>query len=116
MGRSGVIQGMADFGIVVLDLMGGDAAYHFVDEARWNQIVAVHGAVDDKQPRWQEKLWEVVGWLTCDTSPEVDRPEGAPNREGRLLADVYTQTYVLEGMAEKGVEGKLLGILTFPGG
>lgn len=99
------------YGIVVFDLNGGDAAYHFVDQERWEQVVAVHNAGDDGASGWADQACEVAGWLTSDGSPETDRPEGAPDRKGALLKTCFTQTFVVE---QVGLQGELLGILTFP--
>lgn len=99
------------FGVIVFDLAGGDATYHFVDKDRWDQIVAVHAAVDESDRHWEMKLADVVGWLTADDRPETDRPEHAPDRLGQLLKTVYTQTFVVKRLS---IQGELLGILTFP--
>ena len=98
-------------GIIVFDLGGGDAAYHFVNHERWDQIKALHAAVDDQATGWQDRLTEFVGYLTSDGNPEFQKPAGGPERKGGLLRSVYTQTYVLETLK---VPGPILGILTFP--
>lgn len=100
------------FGIVVFDLNGGDAVFHFVDRERWTQILEVHSATDYKARGWKYSLQEMIGWLTADVSPEYERPEGAPDRRGKLLANLHTQTFVVEP-AKGGIAGVLLGILTF---
>jgi len=102
---------MKQFGIVVFDLSGGDAAYHFVDGERFLQIGELVRAAGDEE-RWQDRLNEHVGWLTCDGHDEVEKPTGAPERRGKLLKTYYTQTYTLELTA--GIEGFCLGILTLP--
>ena len=43
---------------------------------------------------------------------ETGAPKGAPERRGRLLRTIYTQTFVVE--RADGVEGELLGVLTLP--
>ena len=108
---------MSAFGIVVLDLSGGDAAYNFVDQERWDQILKVWKSAEEKSKSfkgggWKDHFIETIGWLTCDENPEVDAPFGAPERRGKLLKTAYTQTYTVEMV--DGVEGRLLGILTLP--
>ncbi len=100
------------FGIVIFDLGGGDSAHSFVDRERWEQIVDVHGALPE-DPGWQGRLNESIGWLTADDRPETHRPDGAPERRGRLIETLYAQTFVLE-TPKKGTTGTLLGILTLP--
>lgn len=61
----------------------------------------------------------MIGWLTSDDNVDIEfkewadaHPEHYPVRRGRLLASVYTQTFVVEPVS--GVTGTLIGMLTFP--
>jgi hypothetical protein len=101
------------FGILMFDLGGGDNAFHFVDEERWDQIKAAQHAIVHAERGWKDKFVDLTRWLTSDNSPETCHPEGAPDRKGKLLASYFCQSYVLEtsdGILP--VQGELLGILT----
>lgn len=102
---------MSDVGVIVFDLQGGDAAYHFVDRERWDQILEVHANANENERDWTNKVVDVVGWLTSDESPETHQPVGAPDRRGKLLGTCYTQTFVIERV---GIEGNIIGLLTLP--
>lgn len=91
-------------GLVVLDLGGGDAAITVVDSVLWEQIKSIP---EENTGRYQE----IIIWLTC-TDPDVDRPEGAPDRQGQVLREYYTQTFAVEEVDITDVTG----ILTLPGG
>lgn len=106
---------MSRKGLIVFDLYSGDAVYHLVDEALWDQINRLHVAWGEevarpnRSPSCTEKHTEIIGWLTCDDK-DVYRPEGAPDREGQVIKTWFTQTYVVEEVELDGV----VGILTFP--
>ncbi len=102
---------MSNFGIIVTNTNHRNAIWSFVDEERWNQIVDFHRSLNDKKSDWQYRSMEVVGWLTADNYGETDRPVGAPERKGKVLKTVFTQTFVVENA---NLDGVLLGILTFP--
>ena len=97
------------FGIIVSDLGDGDASYTFVDEERWEQIVALNETLNESLSK--DDLIEYVGWLTSIPSDEVDRPKGSPDGRGTILKRVFTQTFSVEPV---DVQGQLIGIITFP--
>jgi len=98
-----------EYGIIIFDLMGGDAVHHFVDRERWNQISKL---VSKDVHDGSNRLNELVLWICGEDEEEDDHPEGYPDRKGRLLASIYTQTYVPE---KANIQGALIGMLTFPG-
>lgn len=100
-----------EFGIVCFDLGGGDVAFHFVDRARWDQILGVYNSEDESQG-WKDRMVDTIGWLTADDRSETDPPSNAPVRVGTLIGTRYTQTFAMEPVS--GVTGSLIGILTFP--
>jgi len=101
------------FGIIIFDLGDGDASIHFVDQTRWNQILAIHSSVDTSNPDWKYDLSDIIGYLTLDADPNTYRPDNAPDRKGKLLTTLHTQTYSVE-FPKVAVQGTLLGVLTFP--
>ena len=102
---------MTPFGIVVNNLGGGDASYTFVDEERWSQIVALNDTLNEPGGLKRGPLMEVVMWLTSAPGEEVDPPPNPPEPRGKILKQVFTQTFVMEAV---DLQGTLIGILTYP--
>jgi len=102
------------FGIIVFNGGGNSLYFHFVDRERFTQIQELIAATDFKAKRWQDRLIDLVGWLTSDESPETDPPSNAPEeRKGKLLVSAYTSFLVPEMMKENNW-GPILGIVTVP--
>jgi len=88
-------------GLVVTDLMGGDAHWCVVDDELWQQIVGL-----DYPDTHNNLRLEAIGYLTCK-DPEVYKPEHAPERRGQILREFFTQTGVLEHEKLDGIVGIL---------
>jgi hypothetical protein len=115
-------------GLIVKDLMGGDAGWVVVDEALWNQIRALRDdpAMTDTsrknhrgKPAWNaSKFSEWVGALTCvDMVHNVAGwPDGCPPRAGKIVRRFYTQAPVIEDIDDGGLNGSplngVVGVLT----
>ena len=104
-------------GIVHMDCQGGEAAWIFVDEERWNQIKDVPMHKD-----WAGTyLWtEIVTWLALE-APEVYRKPEFPNRKGHILHTVHTQSPCIKTDLDTIAPGNflgnaiiILGIVTLP--
>ena len=88
-------------GLVVTDLMGGDACWTVVDDELWKQITKL------KFPDTREGVYqrsETIMYLACN-DPEVAKPEYAPERKGSVLKTFFTQTHVIEKEALTGIVG-----------
>ncbi len=88
---------MADeFGIVIVDLGGGDFAIYFVDRMRWEAVCAAHAAIEETDG-WQGRLLGAV----------IAVVEG--DGLGRMLTVVHAQTWTI---AKEWLQVRvLLGIL-----
>jgi hypothetical protein len=79
-------------GLVVIDLMGGDANWTLVDDELWKQIVEL-GFPDTREGTEQRQ--ETIMYLTC-SDKDVEKPEYSPERRGKILKSFHTQTHVIE--------------------
>jgi hypothetical protein len=95
-------------GLVVFDTGGGDSVFTIVDTEMWAQIKAISEREGEIS---QNDYQEVIGWLIC-TDPDVYRPKGAPDRQGKVLKEYYLQTFALEPVEIMDI----VGVLTLPGG
>lgn len=103
-------------GLVVTDLGGGDLCFAAVDDELWDQITEYREtvvasfadrAMSEGGGFDRAAAWECVAWLAQD-DPECDRPKGAPDRRGKVLGQVFTQTGVIEPTNLNGVRGILV--------
>lgn len=88
-------------GLVVEDLSGGDYVIHLVSSELWQQIQGLRAT------KTYTTFAEHVGWLCC-TDPDVDRPKGAPDREGTICRTWHAQRGVIEPV---DIVDNLAGIL-----
>jgi len=88
--------------LVITDNDGGDYTVALVGDALWRQIRAIRDDLDDT-----EKFRSWAAYLACE-DPEVERPEGCPEREGMVIDTWYCQAPVIE---ETLISHKINGLL-----
>jgi hypothetical protein len=84
-------------GLITADLGGGDYAFFFVDEERWEAINGYPGD-DDDPSAWSEWVWSLI--------------EEGSKAPGRIVHEVHAQTGVLE-VDKFPLECSLIGLLIF---
>jgi hypothetical protein len=99
-----------EFGIIIFNLGDGDFVVDLVDKARFEQI-------DDlsKQNLDKTLFEDIADWLTSDficsySRAKSKKPNGFPERIGKLLKEVECRTLSVEHL-EQEIEGKLIGFL-----
>lgn len=93
--------------LVITDLSGGDYAVALVGDALWHQVLVLRKEISKVEPYDAEKFCKWVGYLVCE-DPEVERPEGCPERDGMVINTWYCQAPVVEAV---DFDRKITGIL-----
>ncbi len=89
-------------GLVITDMMDGDAHWTVVDDDLWKQILDL-----DYPETHNNQRKEAIMYLSCDDK-EVWKPEHAPERRGKILWEFHTQTGVIEHEKLDGIVGIIM--------